>query len=63
MKTEQEIKRQLTELVKAARQFGPPVTIEDNAPVALSQLETEAEIKALKWVLAGKEKKDEESAI
>lgn len=55
MKTEAEIRKRIAEIEADCRyQSGQkhPATVDINAPLALIQMGFEAEIKALKWVLA-----------
>lgn len=51
MKTEKEIKAKLAELKSDERLSYPPADVFSNAPLALIQVELEAKVKALEWVL------------
>lgn len=51
MKSEAVIKAKIKELQEDERLKYPTATIGTNAPLALIQLEFEAKIKALQWVL------------
>jgi len=51
MKDEKEIRALLEKLEKQRAELGETATIEENAPVAMTQLELEARIKLLKFIL------------
>lgn len=53
MKTEAEIRAILTELETDERLRYPSATVDINAPLALVQLELEAKVNTLKWILDG----------
>ena len=54
MKNKKEIKEQIKEIKSDERYNYPPATINENAPLALIQLEMEVKVEALKWVLQEK---------
>lgn len=51
MKNEKKIKEKLEELKKDERVNYPPANVFSNAPLALIQVELDAKIKTLEWVL------------
>jgi hypothetical protein len=51
MKTEAEIKKQIADMQKDERLEGPPATVDVDAPLALIQVDLEAQIRTLKWCL------------
>lgn len=51
MKTENEIRDRLNELMKDVRLTYPDASIQINAPLALIQVDAKATIHALEWVL------------
>lgn len=59
MRTEDEVRRQLTEIESDERLHYPPATINENVVLAFIQTELETEVKVLKWVLNDKNKKKE----
>jgi len=57
MRTKEVIRAALISLEEDDRLKSPPATITENAPLALIQLELEAKISALRWVLNQKGRK------
>ena len=53
MKSGDEIRKQITELEADERHKLPPALVDINAPLALIQVEIDAKLIALKWVLDG----------
>ncbi len=53
MKTKEKIIEKIIELQSDERLSCPIATIDENAPLALIQLELETKIKTLKWTLEG----------
>jgi hypothetical protein len=51
MKTEQAIREQIAKLEADERYSYPPAQVQINAPLALIQVELEAKVQTLKWVL------------
>ena len=51
MKTEAEIRKAIREIEKDTRLKSPPALVRINAPLALIQVDLDAQIKTLKWVL------------
>jgi len=55
MRSKHDIQTLLDKLTSDDRLSDPPANVFINAPLALIQLELEAKITILKWVLSGKE--------
>ena len=51
MKTEKQIRKKIEEIEADERHKAPPALVDINAPLALIQVDLEAKIRALKWVL------------
>jgi len=55
MKTEEEIRNELKRVKSDERLNYKTATVSENVPLALIQLELEARVATLRWVLANKE--------